>query len=112
MHGALYLPLNSGLWIADADADSCVPAAVQPLPGGFITSIAEMGSEPTAVLVSGFAASGPTLVMRTVDGGATYQPVDSLPGFSSAAWNLASSPHGRLGVASFEIGRASCRERV
>ena len=35
------------------------------------------------------------------DGGATYQPVDSLPGIqNSGPWTLASSPHERLGAAS------------
>jgi hypothetical protein len=63
--------------------------------------MAEMGSNPSALLVSGFAASGPPLVMRSTDGAATYQPVDSLPGIqNSGPWTLASSPHGRLGAAS------------
>ena len=98
----LYVPMVSGLWIADTGATVCTPARVQPLPGGYITSIVELGSNPTALLVSGLAASGPPLVMRTVDGGATYQPVDSLPSFQNAPpWNLASSPNQRLGAASF-----------
>ena len=101
MRGDLYVPLVSGLWVATADGTNCAPAAAQPIPGGYITSMAEMGTDPSALLVSGFPASGLPVVMRSADGGATYQPVDSLPGIQNLGpWNLTSSPHGHLGAAS------------
>lgn len=100
--GNLYLPLGSGLWVAAPDASSCVPAAVQPLPGGYITSMTVLGSDPAALLVSGYAASGPPLVMRSTDGGASFQAVDSLPAFpGTQPWNVASSPDRTLGAGSY-----------
>jgi photosystem II stability/assembly factor-like uncharacterized protein len=102
VRGELYLSLLSGLWVAAADGTSCAPAGVQPIPGGYIVSMAEMGTNPSALLVSGYPANGPPVVMRSTDSGATYQPVDSLPGIQFLPpWNLASSPHGHLGAASF-----------
>jgi photosystem II stability/assembly factor-like uncharacterized protein len=91
--GRLYIPRNSGLWISDDDGFSCALAAAQPLPGGFIASIAEAGTNHTAVLVSGVSTTGVPVVMRTVDKGASYQPVASLPGVQfTPPWNLSSSP--------------------
>jgi hypothetical protein len=77
-----------------------VQAAVQPLPDGFITSIAEAGTNPTAFVVSGYPATGAPVVVRSVDSGASYQPVGSLPGIQFLPpWNLSVSPDLQVALA-------------
>jgi hypothetical protein len=100
--GRLYIGRTSGLWISNDSGSSCVLAAVQPLPGGYITSIAEAGTNPTALLVSGYLATGVDVVVRSSDSGASYQTVPSLPGISSQlvpAWTLSAAPNLKVALA-------------
>ena len=98
--GRLYIGRSSGLWISNDDGASCVLAAVQPIPGGVVTSIAEAGMNPTALLVSGESATGDTVIVSSTDGGNSYQAVTALPSFHFAnPWALSSSPSLRAAFA-------------
>jgi photosystem II stability/assembly factor-like uncharacterized protein len=98
--GRLYVARESGLWISDDAAANCAPAAVQPLPGGFVWRFAEAGINPTALLVSGVQPDGTTVVMRSIDAGASYLPVATLPGSQFfPPWNLSSSPDLQVALA-------------
>jgi hypothetical protein len=55
------------------------------------------------LLVSGYSAAGETIVVRSTDGGASYQPVTALPGFQNAVpWILSTAPNLEVTLAVFE----------
>jgi hypothetical protein len=101
--GRLYIGRSSGLWISNDDGASCALATVQPIPGGVVTSIAEAGTNPTALLISGSTATGDTIVVSSTDGGGSYQPVAALPSFHDVdPWALSSAPNLQVALAVFE----------
>jgi hypothetical protein len=96
----LILGLNSGLWTLSENESKCKRASPQPLPGGLITSIVQAGSNPTALLVSGYDSMGVPTVMKSIDDGTSFQVVQELSGVELfEAWSLSSSPNLDLAIA-------------
>jgi photosystem II stability/assembly factor-like uncharacterized protein len=103
--GRLYIGRPSGLWISNNDGASCTLSPVQPLPGGTIYSIIEAGTNPAALLISGYPGPSAPVVMRSIDGGASYQTVATLQAFADTPpWELSSAPDLRVAVAVYLDG--------